>query len=154
MAMLGLIAYKAVKSFSGGSQPAAGGAAAAPSAGTAPAAGGGLGGLLGGGLGGLFAGGAAGSVLSGGLNDLLKQFEQSGQGDVARSWVGSGSNKAISPDDLGNALGQDRINTLMAQSGLSRDDLLNGLSRHLPGLVDQLTPHGRLPTEQEAAHLL
>lgn len=156
MALLGLIAFKAIRSFSGGSQPAAGGAGApgAPSAGSAASAGGGLGDLLKGGLGNLFAGGAAGGVLSGGLNDLLKQFEQSGQGDVAKSWVGSGPNKTISPADLANALGQDRINTLMAQSGMSRDELLNGLSQHLPGLVDQLTPHGRVPTEQEAAHLL
>jgi uncharacterized protein YidB (DUF937 family) len=41
------------------------------------------------GLGGLLAGGAAGGVLSGGLNDLLRQFQQNGQGDVAKSWIGS-----------------------------------------------------------------
>jgi uncharacterized protein YidB (DUF937 family) len=110
--------------------------------------------LLKGGLGGLLAGGAAGSVLSGGLNDLLKQFQQSGQGEVAKSWIGSGPNKAISTDDLAGALGADRINALMAHSGMSRDDLLNGLSRHLPDVIDQLTPDGRLPTEQEAARLL
>jgi uncharacterized protein YidB (DUF937 family) len=39
--------------------------------------------LLKGGLGGLLAGGAVGNVLSGGLNDLLKQFQQNGQGEVA-----------------------------------------------------------------------
>ena len=115
---------------------------------------GGLGDLLKGGLGGLLAGGAAGSVLSGGLNDLLKQFQQSGQGAVAQSWIGSGPNKAISPNDLASALGADRISTLMAQSGLSRDDLLNGLSQQLPEVIDQLTPNGRLPTEQEAARLI
>ena len=106
-----------------------------------------------GGLGGLLGGGAAGSVLSGGLNDLLKQFDQSGQGDVAKSWVGSGPNKTIAPGDLANALGTDRINQLMQVSGMSRDDLLNGLSQHLPGVVDQLTPGGRVPTEQEASQL-
>jgi uncharacterized protein YidB (DUF937 family) len=96
----------------------------------------------------------AGSVLSGGLNDLLKQFQQSGQGEVAQSWIGSGPNKAVSPNDLANALGVDRINTLAAFSGMSRDDLLNGLSQQLPDVVDQLTPDGRLPTEQEAARLV
>ena len=43
-----------------------------------------LGDLLKGGLGGLLAGGAAGSILSGGLGDLLKQFQENGQGDVAK----------------------------------------------------------------------
>jgi uncharacterized protein YidB (DUF937 family) len=162
MALLGLIAYKAIKSFTGDSQPGAGNGAPAPSTGAAPSAGGGLGGALGGNLGGLLqgglgsllGGGAAGGILSGGLNDLLKQFEEAGHGDVAKSWVGSGPNKAISPNDLASALGADRVNTLMAQSGMSRDDLLNGLSQQLPGLIDQLTPHGRVPTEQEAAQLL
>jgi uncharacterized protein YidB (DUF937 family) len=107
---------------------------------------GGLGNLLG-------SGNSAGSVLSGGLNDVLKQLEQNGQGDVAKSWVGTGPNKTIAPDDLANALGTDRINQLMQVSGLSRGDLLNGLSQHLPGVVDQLTPSGRVPTEQEASQL-
>jgi uncharacterized protein YidB (DUF937 family) len=110
--------------------------------------------LLKGGLGGLLAGGAAGSVLSGGLNDLLKQFQQSGHGDVAQSWVGSGPNKAISPNDLASALGADRINAVAALSGMSREDLLNGLSQQLPEVVDQLTPDGRLPSEQEASRLV
>jgi uncharacterized protein YidB (DUF937 family) len=153
MALLGLIAYKAIKSFSGSGQPSTAGNSPA-----APPAGGGLGDLVKGGLGGLLAGGAAGgaagSVLSGGLNDLLKQFEQNGHGEVANSWVGSGPNKAISTDDLANALGADRISTLMQHSGMSREDLLSGLSQQLPELIDQLTPHGRVPTDQEAAHLL
>ena len=36
----------------------------------------------------------------------------------------------------------------------SRDELLAGLSQHLPDVVDHLTPDGRLPTEEEAARLI
>jgi uncharacterized protein YidB (DUF937 family) len=156
MALLGLLAYKAIKSFSG-SQPSA--AAAGPTApvatntgapGTRPGTAGNLGDLLKGVLG----GGAAGTALSGGLNDLLKQFQQNGQGEVASSWVGTGSNQAITPKDLASALGADRINALMAHSGMSREDMLTGLSKHLPDVVDKLTPDGRLPTEEEAARLV
>jgi uncharacterized protein YidB (DUF937 family) len=32
--------------------------------------------------------------------------------------------------------------------------MLQGLSRQLPDVVDQLTPDGRLPTEQEAARFV
>jgi uncharacterized protein YidB (DUF937 family) len=154
MAILALLAWKAVKHF-GGSQP---GAAPAPgqapspktiNAGLPGAGGGGLGDLLKGGLGGLLAGGAAGSVLSGGLGDLMKQLQQGGQADTANSWVGKGQNKAIAPGDLANALGADQIESLSAQSGLSRDDLLSGLSQYLPKVIDHLTPDGRLPTENE-----
>ena len=150
MAILALLAYKAVKHL-GGSQPGAT-PAPAPSPGNtanAGAGGGGLGDLLKGGLGGLLAGGAAGSVISGGLGDLLKQFQQNGQGDVANSWVGTGQNKQISPGDLASALGGDQLNALSAQSGLSRDELLAGLSQQLPEVIDHLTPDGRLPTESE-----
>jgi len=153
MAVLGLLAYKAVKSFT--SQPGTAPAApAAPGSSQSAGSGGGLGDILKNGLGGLLAGGAAGSVLSGGLNDLLKQFQQSGQGDVAKTWVATGPNKAISSDDLAKALGGDRINTLIAHTGLSRQDLLAGLSQYLPEAVNQLTPDGRLPTEQELSRSL
>jgi uncharacterized protein YidB (DUF937 family) len=156
MAILALLAYKAVKHLSG-SQP---GAAPAPAPSPGPSvnaglpggasgSGGGLGDLLKGGLGGLLAGGAAGSVVSGGLGDLLKQFQQSGQGEVANSWVSPGPNKSISPGDLAKALGTDQIDNLASQSGLSRDELLSGLSQHLPDVINHLTPDGRLPTESE-----
>jgi uncharacterized protein YidB (DUF937 family) len=158
MAILGLLAYKAVKSFTSQSgtaastpaptpAPAPGGQASVPGAG-------GLGDLLKGGLGGLLAGGAAGGALSGGLNDLLKQLQQAGQGDVTKSWVGNGPNKAIAPNDLAKALGADQINTLSAHSGLSRDDLLAGLSQYLPQVIDHLTPEGRVPTEHELSRAL
>ncbi len=209
MAILGLLAYKAVKHFT--NQPAGagaspgtplpapgpeagsagglgdllknvlgGGAGAAPGAGAGglgdvlknvlggggaaptqagPGGAGGLGSgglndLLKGGLGGLLAGGAAGSVLSGGLNDLLKQLQDSGHGEAANSWVGNGPNKTIAPNDLANALGSDQINAMMSHSGMSRDELLSGLSEYLPRAVDSLTPSGRVPSEHEIVRSL
>ena len=154
MALIGLLAFKAIKHFTGG-QPAqqiapAGGRAAAPT----PPAGGNLADVLKNGLGGLLGGAGAGSVLSGGLNDILKQLEQSGHGEVAKSWVGTGPNKMISPQDLEHALGTEQVNTLAQQAGLSKVALLDGLSDQLPDLVDQLTPEGRVPTEAEASRLV
>src|SRR5213592_1867235 len=121
MAILALLAWKAVKHF-GGSQPGAAPQTAPPqpSPNTINAGlPGGLSDLMKGGLGGLLAGGAAGSILSGGLGDLA------------------------------NALGADQINAIASQAGMSRDDLLKGLSQYLPGVVDHLTPDGRLPNETE-----
>jgi uncharacterized protein YidB (DUF937 family) len=112
--------------------------------------GGGMGGGLGGLLGGLLAGGAAGGLLSGGLADLVRQFQQNGQGHVADSWVGRGANAAISPDELERGLGEDNVRQLAEQAGMPREELLSGLSEDLPHFVDSLTPEGRLPDEQEA----
>ena len=151
MAILGLLAWKAFKHLTA-SQPGAS-PAPAPSPATTTA-GGGMSDVLKGGLGGLLAGGAAGSVISGGLGDLLKQLQQNGHGETANSWVGNGPNKQIAPGDLASALGADQINSLMSQSGLSRDELLSGLSRMLPDVVNHLTPDGRLPTESELSSRL
>lgn len=157
MAILALLAWKGIKHFSGnqtGSAPQP-----APAPGHVPGnvqaglPGGGMGGglsdMLKGGLGGLLAGGAAGSILSGGLGDLMNQLQQKGLGDQADSWVSNGPNKQISPGDLANALGADEIEQLTAQSGMSRDDLLQGLSQYLPEVVNHLTPEGRLPSDNE-----
>jgi uncharacterized protein YidB (DUF937 family) len=127
----------------GGQQPA--GRAAAPTPGA-----GGLGDILGG----LLGGGAGGSVLSGGLDKLVKDLQSSGQGDVAKSWVGTGPNKEIEPEDLQKAVGTDTLDALAKQTGMPRDQLVSALSQYLPNFVDQLTPNGRVPSENEAARMV
>jgi uncharacterized protein YidB (DUF937 family) len=174
MALIGLLAYKAMKSLGG--TEANPGTHAAPAPTPAGSTGGGLGDILGGllgggaasgqsspgnlndllrgGLGGLLGGGNAGNVLSSGLGNIIKDLQTSGQGDAAKSWVGTGENEDIAPGDLAHALGADTINSLARQTGMSRDDLLAGLSQQLPGLIDRLTPHGRLPTADEAGRMI
>ena len=110
--------------------------------------------LLPSGLGGLLGGAAAGTALSGGLDKLIKGFQDSGHGKVAQSWVGTGPNQDIAPNDLAAALGGDTIDALTKQTGLGREDLLAGLSQNLPELIDQLTPDGRLPTPEEASRMM
>jgi uncharacterized protein YidB (DUF937 family) len=175
MALLGLLAYKAMKSFSGSSadpaNPATGDPAPGRSASGAPAPGagglgldeilrGGLGGQgsgglggLGGVLGGLGGGGSGaggwGGLLTSGLGDLLDQFHGAGKGDAARSWVGSGQNEPIAPHELSQVLTSEQIDFLTQRTGLSREELLAGLSDQLPSVVDGLTPAGRLPTSEE-----
>jgi uncharacterized protein YidB (DUF937 family) len=161
-ALLALLAIYAVKNLRRADSPAAQPAprsgrdigSGLPGGGGGGGSGGGLGDLLRGPLGGVLGGAAAGTVLNGGLGGLLEQLQRGGQGDVARSWVGPGANKTISEGDLASALGGDTIATLADQTGIGRDDLLSGLSRHLPRFVDELTPDGRLPTEEEAERMV
>ncbi|WP_435171533.1 YidB family protein [Falsirhodobacter sp. 1013] len=116
--------------------------------------GGGLGGLLGGltGSGGSLGGPGQGAAPSGGLGGLIDMFTQAGHGDAARSWVSSGQNHSIGPREVETAFGRPTIDRLSQQTGLQRDDLLSQLSAILPDVVDQLTPKGRLPDEQETRH--
>ena len=146
MAVLALLAYKGIKHLTANPAP---GAAPVP----VPQGGGSLGDLLkgglGGSLGGLLAGGAAGSILSGGLGSLLNQFQQSGLGDVAKSWVGTGQNQQISVNDLAKAINPAELDAILAHTGLTRDQLLAALQKELPKAVDELTPNGRVPTGAE-----
>ncbi|MBV9532210.1 MAG: DUF937 domain-containing protein [Bradyrhizobium sp.] len=94
----------------------------------------------------------AGGLL-GGLGGLLNKLETGGLGNVANSWVGSGQNKPVAPGQLSSALGPDIIKTLAERSGLSEEEITKQLSQVLPGVVDKLTPNGRLPTAAELGQL-
>ena len=98
----------------------------------------------------MIAGGSGGSILSGGLGELLKKFQQTGQGQVAQSWIETGSNRAVAPEDLEKAIGADTLDALSQRTGIPRDRILAELKEHLPNTVDTLTPEGRIPSEQEA----
>lgn len=113
--------------------------------------GGGLGDLLRGGLGGMLGGGAAGGFMGAGLNELLSKFQQNGHTDAAHSWVGTGPNRELMPDQVEHALGRDTVQTLADQTGRPYDEVLSELSQGIPHTVDQLTPDGRMPTEEETS---
>jgi uncharacterized protein YidB (DUF937 family) len=96
----------------------------------------------------------AGGGLLGGLGGLLDKLQKGGLGDVANSWVGSGQNQPVTPKQLSPALGSDIIKALAQRSGLSEEELTKQLSQILPGVVDKLTPAGRLPTLAELSETL
>ena len=108
----------------------------ANSAGTAS----GLGGILGN-LGGMGAGG----LLGGGLGELLDRFKQSGQGQLANSWVQQGPNQSITSDQLKSTLGPDVLATIVEQTGLSEQEVLSRLSSQLPEAVDKIHAGWKAP---------
>jgi len=87
--------------------------------------------------------------LLGGLGGLLNKLQQGGLGNTTNSWVGSGQNQPVSPSQLGSALGPNIVKTISQMSGIPEDELTKQLSQVLPGVVDKLTPNGRLPTVAE-----
>ncbi|TAK47234.1 MAG: DUF937 domain-containing protein [Xanthobacteraceae bacterium] len=89
--------------------------------------------------------GTGGSLIDG-LSGLVKKLETGGIGDIVSSWINAGPNSQIAPGQLGTALGPEILKTLSEKSGLPQDELTTALAKVLPGLVDNLTPQGRLPT--------
>ena len=91
----------------------------------------------------------AGGGLLGGLGGLLNKLQQGGLSNETKSWVGSGQNQPVSPGQLGSALGPSIIKMLAQKSGIPEEELTKQISQVLPGIVDKLTPNGRLPTAAE-----
>ena len=139
LGLMGLLAYRTLKG-KGKLADMLGTNQGGSSVGNTPASGT-LGGALGGGS------------LGAGLKDLLDRFRQSGQDDKVQSWVSTGANKAIAPNEIEQALGEERIQWLVEQTGMPRDQLLHGLSGELPQAIDKLTPDGRLPTDEELSRI-
>ena len=84
---------------------------------------------------------------AGGLQGLLAKLQSAGLGETAQSWVGTGANRRVNPDQLGQALGPDLMGMIAAQLGGNRDQASTTLADLLPGLVDQLTPQGQVPAD-------
>lgn len=111
----------------------------------------GLGGLAGGGNSQAALLNAVGSLIgsqTGGLGALVKAFEQNGLGNVVSSWVGTGPNLPISPEQISKGLGADVVGRLANGAGLAPDSASTALATLLPMLVDKLTPNGSIPEGQ------
>jgi len=81
----------------------------------------------------------------GGLQGVVSEFEKKGLGPTVRSWVGTGPNQPIAPEEVHKVLGPDLLRQLAEKSGLSEQDLVQKLSHVLPQAVDKLTPNGTIP---------
>lgn len=85
---------------------------------------------------------------AGGLGGMIQAFQKNGLGDIVNSWVGTGTNLPISPQQIQQGLGSDLLKQLASQAGLSADAASGQLASLLPGLIDKLTPGGKLPDSQ------
>ncbi len=78
----------------------------------------------------------------GGVPGIVAQLEQQGLGNTVKSWVGTGPNQPITPDQVHQAFGTETITAMAAKLGLSPQDLASKLSTFLPTAIDKLTPGG------------
>jgi len=92
---------------------------------------------------------AALSMLSnnqtGGISGLAQQFATQGLEHIISSWIGTGQNLPISPEQLQSVLGSQQVQAIAAKVGLPPDAVSAGLAQILPQIVDHLTPNGQVP---------
>jgi uncharacterized protein YidB (DUF937 family) len=80
----------------------------------------------------------------GGLSALTQNFEQNGLGHIISSWIGTGENAPISPNQIKSVLGSDCVAHLARKAGISPEMATQYLTKSLPSLVDALTPNGNV----------
>ncbi len=80
-----------------------------------------------------------------GLMQLIEQFQQAGLGQQVNSWIGTGPNMPISPDQLMQVFGRGQMEQMAASTGMHVDQVSSGLSDLLPQLIDRVTPQGQVP---------
>ena len=84
---------------------------------------------------------------SGGLNKIIESFTKNGLGNIVNSWVGTGANLPISPEQVLKGLGSQQVSQIASKVGMPTNQVTQLLAQVLPTAIDKLTPSGKLPTE-------
>lgn len=82
---------------------------------------------------------------SGGLGDLLDQLRTTGLASTVDSWIGKGANAPLHPKQVEAAIDEETLQSLVKQTGMTREEVLERLAVNLPETVDELSPEGDLP---------
>ncbi len=90
----------------------------------------------------------------GGLDGLVRSFQDRGLGGIVDSWVSTGKNLPISADQVAQGLGSDQLASLASKLGMSQGDVSSQLAQLLPDVVDKLTPNGKVPDAGSLGDLL
>ena len=80
------------------------------------------------------------------LGDIVGKFT-GGNNDLAskaKSWLGDGANDSISPSEIQDAIGSDKIEAFASKLGIGREEASNKLSEVLPELIDKSSQGGNL----------
>jgi uncharacterized protein YidB (DUF937 family) len=84
----------------------------------------------------------------GGLPGLMSAFQQQGLGGVVNSWVGTGENEPVAPQQVQSVVGDSQIEDVAAKLGISKEDASAKIAQLLPGIIDHLTPNGQVPSSE------
>lgn len=81
----------------------------------------------------------------GGLGGIADKFASGGLGDIVNSWIGTGTNKPVSTDQLTSVIGKEQITDIANKTGLPIGEVTSQLANNLPNIIDRLTPEGKIP---------
>jgi len=84
----------------------------------------------------------------GGIQGVVAEFEKTGLGQQAKSWISTGPNLPITSEQIQQALGSEKVKELAAKFGIPVDKVADLLAQYLPTAIDKATPEGKLPPTQ------
>jgi len=84
----------------------------------------------------------------GGLDAVVNNFQNGGFKRQVDSWISTGSNKAISSIEVGQAIGIEKIKKLAESAGVDVHKARDLLAEYLPIAIDKATPEGKLPAPE------
>lgn len=85
----------------------------------------------------------------GGIAALVEKFQQGGLGGIVESWISSGANHPVSPDQVTSALGSPAVASLAEKLGIDPQTASSLIAEHLPKVVDTLSPEGQVDSQQD-----
>lgn len=85
----------------------------------------------------------------GGLGGLAQVFQQKGLGDVMNQWVSTGPNPPMTADQAHSVFGPSQIAEIARKLGINPQLAAAAIAAVLPMIVDHMTPHGRIPSQEQ-----
>lgn len=79
------------------------------------------------------------------LHELLARMDKAGLIDIGRSWTSEGHNKSITVAQVRQILTPHDIKRIASHAQLEEQEVLGMLAEHLPGIIDGVTPNGKIP---------
>ncbi|HET9937915.1 MAG TPA: YidB family protein [Gaiella sp.] len=90
----------------------------------------------------------------GGLSKIMQGAQANGLSAQADSWVGTGANEPLEPSQVRAVVGEDAVQQVAREAGISEDEAADVLAAVVPQMVNGLTPNGQVPSDQEVDDFL
>jgi uncharacterized protein YidB (DUF937 family) len=82
---------------------------------------------------------------NGGITGLAQKFQSGGAGELFSSWVGTGENQAVTTEQIDKVLGSSQVQAFAQKLGIDPAQASDFIAKHLPQVIDKLTPEGQMP---------
>jgi uncharacterized protein YidB (DUF937 family) len=93
-------------------------------------------------------------IKGGGLSKMMHNAQASGLSAQADSWVGTGDNASVGEHEVRQVVGDDTVQELAQNAGISHDQAAAVLAHVVPQVVNGLSPDGQLPADDDLDQLV